>query len=800
MYRARAAAAVAVAIPMSGCHDESVPGRSVPQRLERSLPSGGSDDRSHPTGVISDPREERRDVIREPHSPATDNVRDDDDASDDAEDDGTLLNAVCNCCEEVCGNGNDDDEGDETVGDAGDFRRGRPRRGSAQGGTIDVAVSGEPPSPLPLARRGRNPLQRMRIRRAQLSLLLPAWCPSWLVTGLTMVPLFTELCGEFGYRAIGIFAAVYFLVKGIMVHIVGAVQLPLYKDVFLVDNIAYQRLSSVTLTAWGVKPAIGLISDAFPIWGYHKKYYMLASCVVCVVCIIAVLFLPSTPSGGTMAAVALFLVNLGMAAVDLLAEGTYSRLLRSNRRVGPALVSFVWGCAMAGGTVAATFEGPLADAGAPRLALLLAAPIAAITAVPIFYNWLGEARATWTNVPSTSGGATPLHSVVPRGEAEDVTERSGPTDDHALKDAHDDDGDGEDDGLAPVLVKKSLQVPCFRNVSLSLYINPKVLRNWKVAAYGLGVALGAVVLAFTGTYSSGVMPQLVTGSTVTVTLAALSFVALPTPIAKANVFMFLKELCYVQIPGVLDYFYTTDDACLPGGPHFSYSYYQTFTGIVGYVAGGLGVAAFNMWLSDKSLRSVFWSTTALKILASLFDLIMVARWNITVLAIPDYAMFMLGDAVVGQVCSMLDFMPAVILISRMCPRGMEATVYAVLAGFSNFGQTMSRILGLMLTQSLGVVADVTQPAASTSVPGDGIPALTTLPPPPGKCDWTNAPLLIFICHCLMPLLVFPLAVFLVPNMRANDDQEGDAARGTKPRATSLVTEAAVAVSVSAGQR
>jgi hypothetical protein len=33
-----------------------------------------------------------------------------------------------------------------------------------------------------------------------------------------------------------------------------------------------------------------------------------------------------------------------------------------------------------------------------------------------------------------------------------------------------------------------------------------------------------------------------------------------------------------------------------------------------------------------------------------------------------------------QIVATLEFMPAVILTSRLCPKGMEATVYALLAG------------------------------------------------------------------------------------------------------------------------
>ena len=45
---------------------------------------------------------------------------------------------------------------------------------------------------------------------------------------------------------------------------------------------------------------------------------------------------------------------------------------------------------------------------------------------------------------------------------------------------------------------------------------------------------------------------------------------------------------------------------------------------------------------------------------------------------------MLGDAIVFQLVSSLEFMPAIVLTSKLCPKDVEATVYALLAGFQNF--------------------------------------------------------------------------------------------------------------------
>ncbi len=38
---------------------------------------------------------------------------------------------------------------------------------------------------------------------------------------------------------------------------------------------------------------------------------------------------------------------------------------------------------------------------------------------------------------------------------------------------------------------------------------------------------------------------------------------------------------------------------------------------------------------------------------------------------------------------MLEFMAGVVLTSKLCPRELESTVYALLAGYQNFGQVVS---------------------------------------------------------------------------------------------------------------
>jgi hypothetical protein len=60
--------------------------------------------------------------------------------------------------------------------------------------------------------------------------------------------------------------------------------------------------------------------------------------------------------------------------------------------------------------------------------------------------------------------------------------------------------------------------------------------------------------------------------------------------------------------------------------------------------------------------------------------------------------YMFGDAVIGPAVMMFAFMPAVVLTSKLVPKGLESTTYALLAGFQNFGGVVSSQIGIFATQ------------------------------------------------------------------------------------------------------
>lgn len=250
-------------------------------------------------------------------------------------------------------------------------------------------------------------------------------------------------------------------------------------------------------------------------------------------------------------------------------------------------------------------------------------------------------------------------------------------------------------------------------------------------------AVGLSALLWSGSVQSGV------SGIVALVLCVLGVRWLPTMLGRANLYMFLSSMLYVSLPGALDFWFTGNEQCVPGGPNFSMTYYVTYASLVGSVAGGIGVAVFQRFLSTGSFRTAFSVTYILKLAASAFDIAIVKRYNRRI-GIPDSVAFMLGDAVIYQVAYTLDFMPAVVLTSKVCPKGMEASVYALLASYQNLGSNVSRALGVALIDALGI---------KTTVP----------------CDFERLPFAIAIAHLVLPLLVFPLVFVLIPRARMTDD-------------------------------
>ncbi|CCW72161.1 unnamed protein product [Phytomonas sp. Hart1] len=555
---------------------------------------------------------------------------------------------------------------------------------------------------------------------------------------LRRIPIFGEVCKAYGPACTIGLALSYLLCKGFASNIFVFSRFPMLRTRFGIDAARYQRLLAVMQIAGAMKASTAMLCDTFAFLGYTKRWYMFASCVVGSVFALLYGLLPANPSSADFATAFVSLSNYGIATVDILSEGHYSRLMRKIPEAGPALVSWVWWIITIGSLLASILQGPLSDLNMPQVGVFIAAGMLLLASLIYLFNLYGEKL----NCEERIEDARIMHKELLLGLEKRKAlcckeEREGSLD--------------VDQGKALQLEASPeellLPQPIIGCCGLIEINKEVIMRNKRIIICSAVITAAAIIMAF-GNLFAGKLWLLIICIVVSLVCSVMSFWALPLIIAKAIVMIYLNMVLYIRLPGLLDSFYLAKENCLPDGPHFSNTFYNTIAvGIIGNLAGLVGIMVFRYVFLRWRYRLCLVVTTLLWVAASVFDLIMLKRWNVKI-GIPDHVMYVCGDAIIEHVCHMFAWMPLVILLSRLCPRGSESTVYALLAAFGNLGIVTSTSIGAILMEYAWPIKSV----------------------PP--CDFKNGPWLIIVGHILSPLLVIPLTL-LLPNARVCDDIDID---------------------------
>jgi len=260
----------------------------------------------------------------------------------------------------------------------------------------------------------------------------------------------------------------------------------------------------------------------------------------------------------------------------------------------------------------------------------------------------------------------------------------------------------------------------------------------KLVRVAFAIAVSACALGLTTLYC-GWQARILLCVVSSVALLLVAIKSLPKITARCNMFLFLMCILNVQIPGALDYWYTADYSCIPNGANFQLSFFILVTGVAGAAAGALSVVLFKYTpINQWQFKTMFCVATLLRCTASLVDVAMVNRWNVRV-GIPDKPFFIVGKAVLQPIVMMLEQSPAVLLTSKLCTKDNESTIYAILAGFQNYGAAVSVVIGTVL-------ADLFQVHLSST-----------------RCTVEYLPHLIAVANIVLPMLCIPMAIAFVPN-------------------------------------
>ncbi|MDJ0713249.1 MAG: folate/biopterin family MFS transporter [Prochloraceae cyanobacterium] len=122
--------------------------------------------------------------------------------------------------------------------------------------------------------------------------------------------------------------------------------------------------------------------------------------------------------------------------------------------------------------------------------------------------------------------------------------------------------------------------------------------------------------------------------------------------------------------------------------------------LVTSVAALIGVWVYQRFLKNVSFPVILGWSTFISAVLGMTSLLLVTHAN-RAIGIDDY-WFSLGDSLVLAVMGQIAFMPVLVLSARLCPAGIEATLFALLMSIWNLSMVLSQEFGALLTHWLGV--------------------------------------------------------------------------------------------------
>ena len=122
--------------------------------------------------------------------------------------------------------------------------------------------------------------------------------------------------------------------------------------------------------------------------------------------------------------------------------------------------------------------------------------------------------------------------------------------------------------------------------------------------------------------------------------------------------------------------------------------------LIGAMSSLFGVWLYNSYLKTKSIKDILFWATIISFPLGLLDLVLITHAN-RAIGIPD-TWFVIGDDVVLSVLGEIAFLPSLVLAARLCPKGVEAVLFATLMSINNGAGTIGTEIGALLTKTLGV--------------------------------------------------------------------------------------------------
>ena len=542
---------------------------------------------------------------------------------------------------------------------------------------------------------------------------------------------FRTLTEAFGWRYIAAILLVYGANQG-----AGESFLEASTSYLLIDTLQLEAGHAETVRGfaripWQLKSLFGLISDTLPVNGYHRSPYMIIAATLGMVGNLSLTVLPAS-APAALAGILLLLTNINFAMPDVMIDATVAQRAQAMPERTADMQALCWGSLFFTAIPAYLMAGALLAAVGPQALFGCATLTAACVGVPAALGWLGEKRRVGR--PGIRGCCETTAQVCATVTGSDQKRR--------------------------VVVSAGV-VGAF-SISLGV-VQLQLGRNLPLVVT-LYTVLGATTVVFTLYGLLRGVDEVLARAAVFVFLKnalcprsrALLFDWSHAPAADADGGGDWKCLDAIQCAAFAaratgpetanwsswndtDWMLQTNETSMPmhgnatlnasvadmvnvGGKIFravngsaygsscGWAAAQTFpclspvllswVKVTGYAAGLAGTILYTTHLQGWPFRMIIGMAQAALIVANLVDLMWVMRVNLLV-GIPDAA-FAFGEEAFIDVLDQIQSQAFFIFAAKLCPREVEASMFALFMGLSNFGYDVGRYSGAGLIAALGI--------------------------------------------------------------------------------------------------
>eukprot|EP00516_Mucochytrium_quahogii_P007591 CAMPEP_0203751108 /NCGR_PEP_ID=MMETSP0098-20131031/5233_1 /ASSEMBLY_ACC=CAM_ASM_000208 /TAXON_ID=96639 /ORGANISM=" , Strain NY0313808BC1" /LENGTH=595 /DNA_ID=CAMNT_0050640683 /DNA_START=334 /DNA_END=2121 /DNA_ORIENTATION=- len=469
-----------------------------------------------------------------------------------------------------------------------------------------------------------------------------------LATPRNVMGFYSRLSHAFNWRFVAIVSIVYGINQGVGEGYFGNAtgyyfNKPPPKGLGL-EADRYQSIAGFANVPWQIKSIYGITSDTFPLWGglYRTPYVVLAG-ILGVLAWSGLFLIPALSA--SIAGLFLFFGNLSVASPDVMIDASVAERCRTHPHLASDLQTLCWASFGIGKLLAAVTWSEVYEWGGdrgPRILFGLTMVTSAAVLVPSLLGWLLETEES--DSKTTAKGCA------------------------------------------------KLKIAFDHQVSGPLY---------RLAVYVLILSMSLGVFA---NWSSNSLHVFMLSTVVVSAIVAGIYVLerrINHELANASIYIFL--IGCIQPSSQLMFYWMNDDENNCSGqygnrPCFDPEFIALMQ-VVSYLVFIFGTSLYNKYVSVWTYKQIWTSTQILMALLSMFDFVLIMRWNLKI-GIPD-KIFILGDEIFIDLIKRINTMPLFVLTAAACPKGVEATMFAMNMGLSNMGGTIGGYTGMGLMWLLG---------------------------------------------------------------------------------------------------